>query len=86
MPEQQKSDIETKKLGSTKLYRQGREIMNAHYVLFKHDKSKPSRGIYEIYKSYDDGMIWGSPRYEVLGFFDNRKEAREAITLDKEGK
>ena len=33
MPEQQKSDIETKKLGSTKLYRQGREIMKLEYTI-----------------------------------------------------
>ncbi len=59
--------------------------MKPHYVLFKHDEPKPYRGIYEIYKSYNEDMIWGSPRYEVLGFFDSVKEARDAIALDKKG-
>lgn len=24
----------------------------------------------EIWRDYDDGFIWGSPLYEVLGYFD----------------
>jgi len=32
----------------------------------------------EIWRDYDDGFIWGSPLYQVLGFFDGSfKQAKE---------
>ena len=32
----------------------------------------------KIWRDYDDGSTWGSPLYEVLGYFDGSfKQARE---------
>jgi len=58
----------------------------AHFVLFKHDKPNAFGQIYEPYKCYDEDMIWDSPGYEVLGFFDTLAEARDAIKQDKASK
>lgn len=36
----------------------------------------------KIWRDYDDGFIWGSPLYEVLGYFDG--SYRQAQEYSKE--
>lgn len=56
-----------------------------HFVLFKYDEPMPNGKIYNIWKSYDEDMVWDSPGCEVLGYFDTYKQAQAARAADKRG-
>ena len=56
-----------------------------HFVVFKFDKPMPNGNIYNIWKSYDEDMIWDSPNVEVLGYFDTYKQAQAAVAANKRG-
>lgn len=54
-------------------------------MLYKAKKiKKPSR--FQIWKEFDDTMIWDSPIYEVLDYFDNREDAKNFVKLQIKGK
>jgi hypothetical protein len=60
--------------------------MKPFYIVFKHDLKHPLReswnkrkNQYEIWKEYDQTMIWDAPYYEVLGYFDTKKEAQAFV-------
>ena len=55
--------------------------INPYYILLEWNKNYPQIELkpkYEIWKSYDDTIIWDSPSYFIIGYFDSLKEAREA--------
>ena len=71
------------------------------YIVFKHDFNHPhwinllrkykAKKIkrpsqYEIYKEFDDTIIWDSPTYQVLDYFDTREDAQDFVKLQKEQK
>ena len=49
-----------------------------HFVIVKLNS-----GQIKIWKSYDDGHVWGSPAYTVLGYADTFAEAKK---IRKEGR
>lgn len=58
------------------------------FIVFYHDLKHPLRepwntrkSSYEIWKEYDDTLIWDAPYYKVLGYFDTKKQAKEFIQL-----
>tara|TARA_R100000353_G_scaffold107735_1_gene77432 strand:+ start:2615 stop:2788 length:174 start_codon:yes stop_codon:yes gene_type:complete len=52
----------------------------AYYMVFKWFPNDPKRTYYEIIKEYENSnYVWGSPLYEILEYFDTRKEAQEYI-------
>ena len=50
------------------------------YIVFKWYPNSPKQSYIEIAKEWDETHIWDSPLYEVLGYFDSRKDAKEFIT------
>ncbi len=49
-------------------------------MILKWHPSDPKRTHYEIIKEYENSnYVWGSPLYEILEYFDTRKEAQEYI-------
>jgi len=61
------------------------------FIVFYHDLKHPihetawytNKNRYEIWKEYDDTLIWDAPYYKVLGYFDTKKQARQFIRLHK---
>ena len=61
------------------------------FIVFYHDLKHPihettwytNKNRYEIWKEYDDTLIWDAPYYSVLGYFDDKKQAKEFIQLHK---
>ena len=52
----------------------------SYYMILKWYPSDPKHTHYEITKEYDDSNYrWGSPLYEILEYFDTRKEAYEYL-------
>lgn len=55
------------------------------YIVFKNDLNHPLRESwstakqYEIWKEYHEDMIFDAPYYEILEYFDTRKEAQAYI-------
>ena len=39
-------------------------------------------GKFKIWKDYGD-IAWGSPAYEVLGYFDSHKDARQFVKAER---
>lgn len=39
--------------------------------------SGATAGTIKIWKDYDDGYVWGSAAYEILGYADSYAEAKE---------
>ena len=65
----------------------------AYYIVFKNDLNHPyfknsTRKIpqYEIWKEFDENMIFDSPIYEILKYFDTRKEAQAFVRSLKKKK
>jgi len=53
-----------------------------HFVLLRWT-SRPGKS-YEIIKDYDNSQYtWGSPVYEVVGYFNTRANARRARDIHK---
>ena len=55
------------------------------YIVFKHDLKHPenswrkNHSPFEIWKEYNDTHIFDSPIYEIMGYFDTRKEAQAFV-------
>jgi hypothetical protein len=57
-------------------------VIKPFYIVFKYDLNNPlyeGKKEFSIKKEYDDGMIWDSPIYEVVGYFKTKAEASSAI-------
>ena len=72
--------------------------IKAFYIVFKHDFKhphwiktlreykakkikKPSQ--YEIWREFDATIIWNSPIYKVLDYFDTKEEAKNFVKLQR---
>tara|TARA_R110000822_G_C15238698_1_gene486104 strand:+ start:345 stop:566 length:222 start_codon:yes stop_codon:yes gene_type:complete len=60
------------------------------FIVFYHDLKHPlreawdtSKSRYEIWKEYDHTMIWDAPYYKVLGYFDDKQEAKQFVQQHK---
>mgnify|MGYP003131500012 FL=1 len=63
-------------------------MLKPFYIVFKYDLENPlyeGKSEYAVKKEYDEGMIWDSPIYEVLGYFKSMKEAKACILKSKLG-
>tara|TARA_R100000664_G_scaffold11634_1_gene18864 strand:- start:733 stop:939 length:207 start_codon:yes stop_codon:yes gene_type:complete len=60
-------------------------MMTPFYIVFKHDLKHPenkwriNRSPFEIWKEYDETFKHDSAGYEIMGYFDTRKEAQDFI-------
>ena len=43
----------------------------------------PYKNRYEIWKEYDRTLIWDEPYYKVLGYFDDKQEAKKFVQQHK---
>ena len=59
--------------------------MTPFYIVFKHDLKHPenswrkNRSPFEIWKEYDETFKHDSAGYEIMGYFNTRKEAQDFI-------
>ncbi len=57
--------------------------MSKYFTLLKFNKNHPQnknkKNLFEIWESYDDQIIWGSPLYEIIEYFDTRKQAQNFL-------
>ena len=59
--------------------------MTSFYIVFKHDLKLPenkwrvNRSPFEIWKEYDETFKHDSAGYEIMGYFDTRKEAQDFV-------
>ena len=54
--------------------------INPYFVVVRmmdNPLSGATAGGIKIWKDYDDGYVWGSPAYEILGYADSYAEAKE---------
>lgn len=67
----------------------------AYYIVFKNKLDHPLLSFkytkrkkppqYEIWKEYHEDMIFDAPTYEILEYFDTRKEAQSYVRNIKTG-
>lgn len=55
------------------------------FIVFYHDLKHPNKARYEIWKEYDHTLIWDAPHYKVLGYFDDKQEAKQFVQQHKQG-
>jgi len=63
------------------------------FIVFYHDLKHPihettwytNKARYEIWKEYDRTLIWDAPYYKVLGYFDDKQEAKQFVQQHKQG-
>ena len=59
--------------------------MTPFFIVFKHDLNHPAnswrknRSPFEIWKEHDESFTHDSPTYEIMGYFDTRKEAQAFV-------
>jgi len=53
------------------------------YIVFKYDlkhiENRWRKKSFEIWKEFDENYIWNSPTYEVIGYFESKKDAQQFI-------
>ena len=59
--------------------------MTSFFIVFKHDLNHPAnewrknRSPFEIWKEYDESFKHDSPTYEIMGYFDTKKDAQKFV-------
>jgi hypothetical protein len=53
------------------------KVTDKSWVVIKHTESGGREGAYSIWADY--GTVWGSPSYEVIGYYPTYKEARQLV-------